>query len=289
MKPNPSDDPCVERFGITPGYFRVMSIPVLSGRAFTDADTSSARRVLLISQSTATTLWGDADPIGAQVRIGRADRGAWWTIVGVVGDVHIGDLAAPVMPSMYTPETQITSAYLTAIVKSSNDDPAALASPVRSALRELDSTVPVYAVATLASLVDKASAQRLFVMRLLGGFAVVAVLLAAIGLYGVVSYGVGQRAREIGVRVALGAQRRDVARLVLSSGLLLVGIGVAAGLAAAVAVTRFLGALVFGVSPVDPLTFAASAALLTLVALGAHWVPVRRALRIDPASALRAE
>jgi putative ABC transport system permease protein len=289
MKPNPSDDPCVERFGITPGYFGVMSIPVLSGRAFTAADTSSARRVMLISQSTATALWGDADPIGAQVRIGQADRGAWWTVVGVAGDVHIGDLAAPVMPSMYTPETQITSAYLTAIVKSSNDEPAALASSVRRALRELNPAVPVYAVATLASLVDKASAERLFVMRLLGGFAVVAVLLAAIGLYGVVSYGVGQRAREIGVRIALGAQRRDVMRLVLASGLLLVGIGVAAGLAAAVAVTRFLGALVFGVSPVDPLTFAAAAALLTLVALAAHWVPVRRALRIDPARALRAE
>ena len=174
-------------------------------------------------------------------------------------------------------------------MKSSRDDAAALAPSVRQVLRELNSGVPVYGVATLSSLVDQASAQRVFVTRLLAVFAAVALLLAAIGLYGVVSYGVGQRAREIGVRVALGAQRRDVMRLVLSNGFLLVGIGVAAGLAAAVAVTRFLGALVFGVSPADPLTFAAAAALLTLVALGAHWVPVRRALRIDPASALRAE
>jgi putative ABC transport system permease protein len=187
-----------------------------------------------------------------------------------------------------TPETQITSAYLTAIVKSSGNDPAALAASVRGAVHELDSTVPVYGIATLSSLVDKSSAQRLFVTRLLGGFAIVAVLLAAIGLYGVVSYGVAQRTREVAVRVALGAQRRDVLRLVLSSGLSLVGIGVAAGLAAAFVATRFLGALVFGVSPVDPPTFAAAAAVLALVALAAHWAPIRRALRIDPASALRA-
>jgi putative ABC transport system permease protein len=190
---------------------------------------------------------------------------------------------------MYTPETQITSAYLTAIVKSSNDDAAPLAGAVRRVLHELDSTVPVYGVATLASLVDNASAQRLFVTRLLGAFATVAVLLAAIGLYGVVSYGVAQRTREVGVRVALGAQRRDVLRLVLSNGLVLVAFGVAGGLAVALGTTRYLGTLVFGVSPVDPATFAAAAALLTLVALGAHWVPIRRALRIDPASALRAE
>jgi putative ABC transport system permease protein len=287
MKPNPVDDPCVERFPITPDYFRVLGIPLLSGRAFTAADTSTAQRVILISQSTAKAVWGSADPIGAQVRIGNAAR--WRTVVGIVGDVHADDLTAPVVPAMYTPETQITSAYLTAIVKSSNDDAAALAASVRRALRELDPTVPVYGVATLASLVDAASAQRVFVTRLLAGFSAVAVLLAAIGLYGVVSYGVTQRTRELGVRVALGAQRRDVLQLVLASGLSLVAIGLATGLAAALVFTRFLGALVFGVSPVDPLTFAAAAALLTLVALGAHWVPVRRALAIDPASALRSE
>src|SRR6185503_17400940 len=172
-----------------------------------------------------------------------------------------------------TPETQITSAYLTAVVKASNGNTSTLAAAVPRALRELDPTVPVYGVATLSSLVDKASAQRVFVTRLLGGFALVAVLLAAIGLYGVVSYGVTQRTREVGVRVALGAQRRDVLRLVLSSGLPVIGIGVTAGLVAAVFATRFLGSLVFGVSPADPVTYAAAAALLALVALLAHWVP----------------
>jgi putative ABC transport system permease protein len=289
MKPNPADDPCIELFSITPDYFSVLRIPLLAGRPFTDADTSSAQRVILVSQSTAKTIWGDANPLGAQVSLGNAARGRWWTVIGVVGDVRSDDLTAPVLPSMYTPETQFTSAYLTAVVKASGEDTAVVAGSVARALRELDPGVPVYGVATLASLVDKASAERLFVTRLLSAFAGVAVLLAAIGLYGVVSYGVAQRTREVGVRVALGAQRRDVLRLVLSSGFSLVAIGILLGLTAAFATTRFLGALVFGVSPVDPATFAAAALVLVLVALGAHWVPIRRALRIDPATALRAE
>jgi putative ABC transport system permease protein len=289
MKPNPVDDPCVERFPITSDYLRVMDIPVLAGRSFTDADTATSQRVILISESTAKAVWGADNPIGSQVWIGNAPRGAWRTVVGVVADVHHDDITAPVVPAMYTPETQITSAYLTAVVRAASGDAAALSGSVRRAVHELDPAVPVYGVATLSSLIDNASAQRLFVMRLLGGFAIVAVLLAAIGLYGVVSYGVAHRTREVGVRVALGAQRGDVLRLVLSSGLSLVAIGVGAGLVVAFATTRYLGTLVFGVSPVDPATFAGAAALLTVVALVAHWVPIRRALRIDPASALRAE
>ncbi|HZW73421.1 MAG TPA: FtsX-like permease family protein [Caldimonas sp.] len=149
--------------------------------------------------------------------------------------------------------------------------------------------MPVYDVAGLPALVRKSAAQRRFVMQLLAGFAGVAVLLAAVGLYGVVAYGVAQRTREVGVRVALGAQSGDVLRLVFASGFWLVALGVAAGIGASLAATRYLGSLVFGVSPNDPSTFAAAAALLTLVALLAHWVPVRRALRSDPAIALRTE
>jgi putative ABC transport system permease protein len=284
---NSADDPCVERYSVTPRYFGVMGIPLLAGRVFSDEDTAASRRVVVISASTAARVWGGADPIGAQVRLGNSRTPS--TIVGVVGDVHAEDLALPIAPSMYTPETQITSAYLTAIVKAKDGDPARLASAVRGALRELDPTVPVYGVATLSSLVDRASAQRDFVARLLAAFAGVAVLLAAIGLYGVVSYGVSQRTRELGVRLALGAQPRDVLRLVLGSGLTLVAIGVGAGLAAAFAATRTLGTLVYGVSPVDPTAFGSATLLLIAVALLAHWVPVRRALRIDPASTLRAE
>ncbi len=289
MKPNTIDDPCVERYSITPEYLQVMDIPVVAGRSFTVADTATAQPVIVISQSTAKAIWGNENPLGGQVRIGDAISGPWRTVVGVVGDVHHDDLTEPPQPAMYLPQAQNTDSFLTAVVKSSAGDAARLAPAVRMALRDLDPAVPVYDIATLASLIEKSSAQRLFVMRLLGGFAVVAVLLAAIGLYGVVSYGVTQRTREVGVRVALGARPADILRLVLSSGLVLVGVGLAAGLAAAAAATRFLGALVFGVSRTDPLTFASAGLLLAAVALLAHWVPLTRALRIDPAVALRQE
>jgi len=289
MKPNPQQDPCIERYGTTPGYLRLMNIPLLAGRDLQESDTATAQPVVLISQSTAREVFGEDNPIGAQVRMGSAERGRWWTIVGVVGDVHHSDVTAPVSHSMYVPEAQFTDSYLVAVVKSAGQDPTALTSAARAAVRELDANVPVYAVATLPDLLSAATAPQVFVMRLLTAFAAVAVLLAAIGLYGVVSYGVAQRTREVGVRMALGAQRRDVLRLVLSSGFSLVGIGVAAGFAAAFIATRSLDSLVFGVSPVDPVTYAGAAALLALVALAAHWVPIRRALRIDPASALRAE
>jgi putative ABC transport system permease protein len=289
MKSNPVDDPCVERYGITPNYLGVMDIPLVAGRGITDADTANGQPVIVISQSTAKLVFGSDNPLGAEVRTGNATRGPWRTVIGVVADVHHDDLTEPPGPAMYLAQTQFTDSYLVAVVKSRTGDAAGLARSARAVVRELDPSVPAYQVATLSSLIEKSAAERLFVMRLLAGFALVAVLLAAIGLYGVVSYGVAQRTREVGVRVALGAQRRDVLRLVLSSGLSLVGVGVGLGLVAAFVATRLLGTLLFGVSPVDPLTFAAAAALLTTVALCAHWIPIRRALRIDPASALRAE
>jgi putative ABC transport system permease protein len=203
--------------------------------------------------------------------------------------VHHDDLTAPPELSMYTPQTQMTGSFLVAVLKSAGPDPATFAGPAREAIRQVDATVPVFGVATASALIGQSVAQRLFVMRMLLGFAGVAVLLAAVGLYGVVSYGVAQRTREVGLRVALGAQRRDVLRLVLGGGVTLVAVGSAVGLVAAFAATRALGTLVYGVSHVDPVTFAGATLLLIVVGLLAHWVPVRRALRIDPASALRAE
>ena len=287
MQPNPADDPCIQRYGATPGYLRVMGIPVLSGRFFTDADVATSQRVIVISQSTARAVWGAENPIGSEVRIGSADRGDWRTVIGVVADANHDDLTAPRVAAMYTPQAQFTDSFLVAAVKTSTADPAGLAGAVRSVLRDLDPAVAVYDVATLDALVSQASAQRVFVMRLLSGFAAVAVLLAAIGLYGVVSYGVSQRTREVGVRMALGARPSDVLRLILSGGMTMVAVGIGAGLLAAAAATRFLGTLVFGVTPLDAASFGAAAAILVLVALTAHWVPIRRALRVDPAVALR--
>jgi putative ABC transport system permease protein len=289
MKPNSSEDPCVERYGVTPGYAEMLHIPLVTGRHLSDADGERSEPVVVIAESTARLVFGGDSPIGAQVRIGNPTRGPWRRIVGVLGDVHHDDLTAPPVAAMYIPQSQFTDSYLVALVKVSSADPLAIAGPARGVFRALDPGVPVYRTAPLPALVAGASAQRAFVMQLLAGFALVAVLLAAIGLYGVVSYGVALRTREVGVRMALGAQRSDVLRLVLGSGLKLIGMGVAGGLAAAAIATRFLGSLVFGVSPVDPPTFAAASAVLIAVGLAAHWIPLRRALRIDPASALRAD
>ena len=288
-KPNTADDPCIQRYGATPDYLGVMGIPLRAGRFISDEDLTGSQPVLVISESTAREVWGTDDPIGSEVRIGGADRGPWRRVIGIVGDTHHDDLTAPPTAAMYTPQTQVTDSFLIAAIKSSTSDPASLVAPVRAVLRELDPSVPVYDVATMHARLAAAAAQRMFVMRLLAGFASVAVLLAAIGLYGVVSHGVAQRTREVGVRVALGARRRDILRLVLGQGFALVGAGVAGGLAAAIFSTRYLRTLVFGVSPVDPATLAAAAGVLALVALAAHSVPIRRALRIDPATALRHE
>jgi len=203
--------------------------------------------------------------------------------------VNHRDLTRAPAPAMYTPETQITGAYLTLVAKARDGDASAIASDARAAIHALDPLVPVYDVAPLSSLVRRSAAERVFITRVLSAFAAAAVLLAAVGLYGLVAYNVAQRTREIGVRVALGAQRSDVVRMVLAGGVSMIAIGVGVGLALALGAARFLGSLVFGVSPTDGATLCSAAALLVAVALGAHALPLRRALRIDPAFALRSE
>ncbi len=284
---NPEEDPAVERYSVTPGYFRVMGIPLERGRLITDADRAGSLPVVVVAESTARWVWPGQDPIGQRVRIGSATDGPWRTVVGVAGDVHHADLAAAPTLQMYMPQAQMTDSFLVLTVRSVTSEPAALAPQIRDVLHRIDPAVPIFGVATMSDLVSKAVADRRFVMELLGAFAIVSLVLAAVGLYGVVAYLVAQRTRELGVRIALGARPADVLRLVLGSGLATVLAGLVIGAVAALLATRALGTLLFDISATDPLTFATAAATMAVVATAAHLVPAMRALRINPVTALR--
>lgn len=286
-KANSIEDPCIERYGTTPDYLAVMGIPLRAGRFFLPSDTAASQPVTVISEATRALVWGGANPIGAQVRFGSAERGPWYTVIGVVGDVHHSDLESAALPAFYAPESQFTDSDLVGIVRTASADPSALAAAARQTLQELDPTIAMYDVATLESRVADAAAAPRFVMGLLAGFAAVALLLAAVGLYGVVSFGVSQRTRELGLRIALGATPRQVLRLILSNGVVLIAAGVAVGVVAAGLTTRLLGSLVFGVTPLDPMVFSTAAVVLVAVAALAHLLPALRALAIDPVRALR--
>jgi putative ABC transport system permease protein len=283
---NPAEAPSVERYSVSRDYFRVMGIRLLRGRLFDDRDRAGTLPVMVISDASARLPWPGGDPMGRRVRIGGPEE-PWRTIVGIVGDVRHADLAARPTPQMYLPQAQVTDALVVLAVKAATASPQDLLAPLREAVRSLDAGVPVYDVATMDERVGKTVAVRRFVMRLLGGFAAVSLLLAAVGLYGVVAYSVSQRTREFGVRVALGATPGEILRLVFGSGLATLGLGLAAGLIGSLLVTRFARALLFEVRPDDPLTFVLATLVLTAVAALAHGLPVRRALRVDPALALR--
>ena len=281
------EDPAVERYSVTPDYFKVMRIPLRRGRLITDADRAGVDRVMVIGERTAERVWAGADPIGQRVKIGGfEDR--WYTIVGIVGDVRHQALAAPTTMQMYTSQAQLTDSFLTFVIRSSGD-PSLLAAEARQAIWSVASDVPVYEVAPLSDLVAKSVGPRRFMMVLLELFGAVALLMTAIGVYGVIAYSVAERTREIGIRAALGASSRDIVRLVVGGGMAVVGGGLAAGVAVAVAVTRYLEGSLFNVSATDPSTFGAVAVVLMLVALAAQSVPVIRAMRVDPTVALRAE
>ncbi len=288
MAANPAEAPSVERYSVTPDYFRTMGIPLRRGRLFREADRADSVPVMVVSETTARTLFPGRDPIGERVSIGGT-KGPWRAIVGIAGDVRHVDVSVGATPQMYLPQSQVTDGVLTLVVRTSSEKPESVTEPIRNVIRSLDPGVPIYDVASMSELVGQSSAPRRFVMRLLAGFAAVALMLAAVGLYGVVSHGVGQRTREIGIRVALGARPADVMRLVLSSGAATVGVGLAAGVVAAVALMRFIRSVLYEVSPSDPAALAGAAAVLGLVALAAHWLPARRASRVDPVVALKSE
>ena len=282
------DDPSVERYSVTPDYFSAMRIPLRRGRLFTSADRAGAQEVLVVSDETARALWPHENPIGQHVRIGDATKGPWRTVVGIVGGVRHQALAAPPTMQMYLPQAQVTDSFLTVVIRSSVD-PTSLAADARRAIWTVAGDVPVYNVRTLADLVARSAAPRTFVMILLEVFGGIALLMTAIGVYGVISYSVAERTREIGIRAALGATSRDNVRLIVGSGVPVVSAGLCAGLLAAFVTAGYLEASLYGVRAHDPATFGTSAVVLFVVSLTAQAVPIARALRIAPTDALRQE
>ncbi len=281
-----SDDeqPSAQYHFATPDYFRTLGIPLLAGRFFTEADNKEAPRVILINKSMADRYWADDDALGKRLQLWGETR----TIAGIVGDLKDspGDLRAK--PGFFFPVAQQPQGSLILVLRTQTD-PLTLLAPMRSEIAVLDKELALSDVRTLEQIASSAVARTRFTMLLLVVFAGVALVLAAVGIYGVMSYAVTQRTHEIGIRVALGAQRRDVIGLVAREGLTLAVAGLGVGLAAAFALTRVMSSLLFGVSATDPVTFAGIAALLTGVALGACLVPARRAMKMDPMIALRHE
>ena len=275
---------------VSPGYFRVLGIPLLRGRAFDARDVRQAPGAVIVSDTLAKRYWAGEDPVGRRVSFGVNDKGErdWTTIIGVAADVRQKGLHTDPRPEAYVPYTQAPSRYATLVVGSALDS-SGLAASLGREVQAVDPDVPVYDVRTMREVLDGSLASRRFNMALLALFAVMAVLLAAVGLYGVLAYMVTQRTHEIGVRVALGAQKRDVLRLVVGQGMALALGGVVLGILGALALTRVLATLLVGVAVTDPWTFGAVAVLLAAVAFLACYVPARRAARVDPMIALRYE
>jgi putative ABC transport system permease protein len=286
--PPANNEPSADIRTVDSGYFRTMGIPLLAGREFTESDHAGARRVMVINQTMAREFWPHEDPVGQRVTM--KDWGAPLTgeIVGIVGDVKTNGLDAVVGPMIYWPYSQFPQLFNTIVVRS-EDDPLRLLPAVKGAIWSIDKNQPISKAETLDQILAESLARRHLYMVLLGIFSSAALLLAAVGIYSMVSYSVSQRTHEMGIRLAIGAERKDVLLLVLGQGAKVALLGIAVGIAAALALTRLMSNLLFGVSATDPLTFAGVAMLLALMALFTSYIPARRAVRVDPLVALRHE
>jgi putative ABC transport system permease protein len=282
---------------ISAEYFRTMSIPLLSGRTFTDHDADENHGVAIISASMAHRFWPDSNPIGYQIRPQFTEQKYFWipesrnlslTIVGVVGDVRYDGLADSNLPQFYLPYLQNPSSIMNLIVRTASE-PLRSANAVRAQVWSVDKDQPLFDTKTIEDVVADSFVRPQLLASLLGTFAAVALLLAALGIYGVISYTVSQRTHEIGIRMALGAQSGEVLRLVFRQGMGLTLVGLLIGLFATLALSGFLGSFLFGVKSTDPASFAGVALLLTCVAVLACYIPSKRAMCVDPIVALRYE
>jgi predicted permease len=278
----------VDQRPATPDYFRTLEIPLIKGRFFSESDTDQSQPVVLIDEKMAGHFWPNGDPIGQHVKPVSDPKTPWLTVVGVVGVVKQYGLDSDTRMVVYYPYKQQASGTIYFVARSTSD-PANLAGAVTQAVHSVDPNVPVFDVGTMAERLHRSLARQRFSMTMLGGFAIFALILAAIGVYGVMSYLVTQGTRDIAIRIALGAQHRDVLGLVFAQGMAMAGIGIVAGLAGALSLSRVMASLLYGVPATDLLTFGAVVFLLTLVALAACYIPAMRAMRVDPLVALRYE
>jgi len=282
--PEWSQAPSAEGRAVSPDYFRTIGIALIRGREFTEQDQRDRAPVMVINEAMARQFWPGADPLGQQIVY--MDDPRPHAIVGIVGDVKSFGLDADAPPEMYTP---YGAWYYMNVVLRSNVNPASLLASVRSQVSSLDKGVAVYSVSTMDDLVSRSMTPRRFNLVLLGLFAALALVLATVGIYGVLAFGVSRRRHEIGIRMALGALPREILTLIVWQGMKLVLIGAVLGICASIALTRFMSTLLFGVDSTDPLTLAGVVLLLAVAALAACYAPARRAMRVDPMIALRYE
>jgi putative ABC transport system permease protein len=271
---------------VSPDYFKIIQTPLLRGRFFTDGDQADKLPVAIVDESTARRFWPNRDPVGRRVKLGRNAPYPWYTVVGVIKDVRQDGLDVNGVPHFYTPIFQNRSRTLHLVVRTSLP-PSALERQIRSEIQSIDPGLPVYNVRSLEEVMASSLAQRRFSAELVGAFAIMALLLACVGIYGLLAYLVGQRSQEIGVRIALGAQQSNILKLVLGQGGSLAGVGIVVGLIMAAVTAPLISSLVYGIHVIDPIVFVAVPLILLLVSFMASYFPARRASKISPIKALR--
>jgi putative ABC transport system permease protein len=293
-RPKKSTQFSVMKPSVSPDYLRALGIQLLRGRSFDERDTESSESVAVVSQMVVKRVWGEENPLGKRVTLeDDPNPKDWLTVIGVVDDVKQMSLAEKrPLPAIYQPLTQVTRPFFLshmAYVVRSTGNPSVTIGLMRSRFRELDPNQPIQRIGAMDDLLDATTVEPQFYSRMLGSFSAIALLLASIGIYGVMAYSVAQRTREIGIRIALGAQRSNIFRSVMGRSAVVIASGVAAGLAGAFAVTRVLEKLLFDIKPTDAATYVLVSAMLIVVALLASYLPARRATSVDPMIALRYE